>query len=784
MKECFPQGTRVDPIVPQQFLFELNPAESILAPFHDERIAVHLPFCSRPAKAGTFRHESGWDSTRLLWDACPGGEIAGHADLQIDSLPDRFDQLIFCLVIPLRVEVSFKARLDGNWEALGESIEGEGGRAEVTRPLKAGTLTALRIIVRALEEGPNLLLLHWWGVGDSALLRKLEATGLELDGRWDGLLRPEETWGNPEFARGLLFSETDLPILREKANRPTWRKHFEKMEDRARRSLERDPLEDHLGDFLPWCDHRFLRAREHDRKSWMADPVLCALVGLVREDKALIRHALHTLMCFVHTRNWCQSAESRARGCTWDQRCFLEEAATTTCALLYDWLYFALTDRARDLVRTALWDKGLAIIQRDMVKWEYLYSMNQGPWFCRARILAGLVLEPAWPRVRPYTEQALADLQEGMARYILSDGGVDEGVAYFNVTLRAVLPACLAYARVRKRVIHDILPPQLAKSGQFIAIMSSMTPGGALLDGDNAHDRITGDAMAIMAALYPDDVYTRMAAGTLLHRHGETYLRQHMIDGPFAFIAAPDDLPEPTCVVPTFGQLPETGHLTSRRSLGDGTEVRIHLAGCKANASHTHFDKGAVTLELDRTPALIDRGVCRYDDQRSLTLKRTELHNVLAPESPEGTPISQFSATEGIIPSGRGDSTILQATIDLTNVWRGIMVSCIRRVESLSPMEFTIHDEGEFGSPHTLIFHLHTREPWTIDEENRSATLETGDNQVVLHAPWATEIRQYRDGIDHRLEPVWHLECRQAAGDTRFKLSTSFAIGDRHPCPG
>ena len=53
----------------------------------------------------------------------------------------------------------------------------------------------------------------------------------------------------------------------------------------------------------------------------------------------------------------------------------------------------------RDLVRTAIWDKGVSQIQRDMVKWEYVYTINQGPWFCRARILAGLVLEPAWPRV-------------------------------------------------------------------------------------------------------------------------------------------------------------------------------------------------------------------------------------------------------------------------------------------------------------------------------------------------------------------------------------------------
>ena len=182
-----------------------------------------------------------------------------------------------------------------------------------------------------------------------------------------------------------------------------------------------------------------------------------------------------------------------------------------------------------------------------------------------------------------------------------------------------------------------------------------MDPGGVLLDGDNSNDRFTGDAMAILAGLYPDDVYKEMAAGTLLQLRGDTYYRQYMVDGPFAFIAAPDELPEPRCIVPVFGHLPDTGHLTSRRSLPDGTQVRLHLAGCKARASHTHFDKGAFTLELDREPVLIDRGMCRYDDLRSFTLKRTELHNVLAPTSAEGTPIGQMSPEEAVIPEGRGD---------------------------------------------------------------------------------------------------------------------------------
>ncbi len=102
---------------------------------------------------------------------------------------------------------------------------------------------------------------------------------------------------------------------------------------------------------------------------------------------------------------------------------------------------------ARDLVRVAIWDKGLSVIQRDMVKWEYVYSINQGPWVCRARVFGGLVLEPDWPRVKSYIDQGYADLLEGLNTYLLPDGGVDEGLAYFDATFKITLPGLRAYTR-------------------------------------------------------------------------------------------------------------------------------------------------------------------------------------------------------------------------------------------------------------------------------------------------------------------------------------------------
>lgn len=755
-------------------LFELNPAESIFAPFHDGHAASQLPLTVTPGRAANFRRDNFWDSTKARWDDCAAGAVAGSFSLPVAGLPARFDRYVFCVVVPADVTVGFFVCRDGAWAALGAPVRGNSLRMEINLPVGAPA-TAVRAEFTALQPGAQMVSLQWWGVADSALLARLENARPEYDAAWAGLILPEAEWPEVKFARGLLFAEGDLPGLKARAASPTWSGHFRIIEERARQSLARQP-EKEIGDYLPWSDYRYLREREQGLDPWMAEPVLCALVGLVRGDRALMRHALRFLMCFVHTKHWCQSAESRARGSTWDQRCFLEEMAVTTCALVFDWLYFALTERARDLVRVAIWDKGLSILQRDMVKWEYVYTINQGPWFCRARILGGLVLEPAWPRAKSYVEQAHADMQEGMANYILPDGGVDEGVGYFSVTLHAVLSGLLAYARARGMPIAEVLPPRLAHSGHFVAVMSAMSPGGVLLDGDNSNDRFTGDAIALLAACYPRDVYAKIALGTLLQLRGNTYYRQYMIDGPFAFIAGPEEFPEPSCIVPTFGVLPHTGQLTSRREAAPGRPVRLHLSGCKARASHTHFDKGAFTLELDELPVLIDRGMIRYDDIRGFGLKLTHLHNVLAPESAAGAPIGQPLPEVPVIPEGEGDGRRLRARINLSPVWAQVMTRCERAILSDTPAEFTVHDRGELRAPQTLVFHLHTRERWAIDAVQRTATLAVPGWRLTLHAPWAEEIRQREDSIDHRLEPVWHLECRRPPGAVAFDVATRLTL--------
>jgi hypothetical protein len=320
--------------------------------------------------------------------------------------------------------------------------------------------------------------------------------------------------------------------------------------------------------------------------------------------------------------------------------------------------------------------------------------------------------------------------------------------------------------------VKTLLPAHFAATGGFVAALSAVEPGRVLTEGDNTIDLVVGDTIPMLAAIFPGEVYSRVVAACLMQRRPAGYYDQYFFEGVFAFIAGPDRLAPPETIVPTFAVLPQTGHLTSLRRTPAGRSVRLHVVGAKAKASHTHFDKGSFLLELDRTPVLLDRGQVRYDDLRSYTLKRTELHNTLTPVAADGVYANQSGVIEATIPTGEGDERRLRARIDLAHVWRGVLATATRELVADTAEEFQVIDRGELLAPSALAFNLHTRGPWEI--RGREAVLRVEGWELTLRAPWADAITQREDSIDFRLQPVWHLECRLNLAKA-FDLTTSFS---------
>jgi hypothetical protein len=759
-------------------LYPLDPGwtEVIFAPLHDPQIAPELDQSFELVSAKRGRLEPFWCYTVLHWEEAPPGTDAAVYTLRVDIPLAGFDTLLLCLAMPAAAAARVQLRIDGAWCPDTPPVAGTAARMEHAVPLPVGNrLQVVRLWFSSRDSGDHAANLSWIGLANAALQATVLGGRRRYDESWPGLIAPEEKWGEPCFARGLLFSAEDLPALRAKWRLPAWRDHAGRMEAMAESYLRRIPEAD-VHDFLPTNDVRYIRAREMGSTMYCWEAVAVGFVGLMRADHAMIRHALRSLLCMLHTPSWACSAENRLPGSTWDMRCFHEAMAAVAVSLLADWFAYALTPRARDLTLQSLWDKGLAVVERDMMKHAYLYSCNQGPWFAGARLLGGLMLEKAWPCVGDYADRAYADMLRALDGYVQADGGLDEGIGYYGQTMQA------ASAGVGDGRGHRGLDPaaflrqRVLPSDAYVATMSGILPGTAIPEGDCRIELFCGDVIPVMAGFFPDSANAKilspcLAAGSVIEVSGGLTGS----GGILGFIFGPRDIQPPQSIVPCFSVLPASGFLSSYRTEPPGRSMRLHVTGSKARPSHSHLDKSGFVLEIDGRMLLVDRGMLSYSHPEANLLKRSCMHNCLTPVLPDGGYADQLLPSAPILPRGTGDSGSLRAEVDATPAWQGLLSRYARRFESDSIRELVVVDTGELAAPGRIAVHLHS--PFPFEVRGKRAVLAVGAFELQVEAPWAKSMHAGIDSVDLKNRPISHLVLLSPEA-TRFSFTTTIRRAD------
>lgn len=752
------------------FLLDDLGSRHIFAPFFhsDSKVSSDLPLRIETVSASNLRSLVTWDTLQLRWDECRLGEVACRCTWDQCVSIIGYDQLILCLSTGVHKAI---VRVDSaGLENEVFEMSTDGKRGELVIPLSGAEIRSITLDVISKKEGQGVVPLNWFGLGCSARKGVQEEACFRFDKSWPGLLLENVDWSQPRFARGLLFDEAHLGVLRTRKQLPGWEDVFRRLRLDAESWLDYSP-ETQMGRFIPWSDGRYQRESQRSEELFFDGPISLALVGLVDRNPKMIQLALRYLMAFLHTPHWCPP-ENRIAGATWDSKCFQEENTVFHVALLADWLDAGLTRHAKELVRKCIWDKGLAFIERDLMKYEYMWGMNQGAWFCRARIMGGLMLENKWPRMGSYVDRAYEEMTEIMNRYVLPDGGTDEGVSYWGVTMHAVMMGILAFARGRSQEVGGLLPNNFDKVESYLATLSSSEPGCILPEGDTSTSCIPGDAVAILAGLFPGGVYSKLFAGSMREGALGDYMKQYLPSCALSFALGPEDFVCESDVVPVFSVLESTGHLTSKRSV-DGHAVRFHFVGAKAYASHTHADKGGFVLEVDGEPVLIDRGVVRYDDDRSLIMRQTCYHNAITPVMSDESFADQASLKKAVIPVGTGDKKKLSAWIDLSHVWRYKMADCSRSVRSESPFDFRVVDQGQLRKAGRIAFHLQSLHPFEV--ESGEVILRFGGGVLRISTPWSESFESTVDGIDLLYRDVYHATWYSRELDD-FSLETRISL--------
>lgn len=751
-------------------LYPLNPAEAIFAPFHDPLLAGLIPSSFESRHAANARVLPFWCWTVVTWDDCDPRLMAGILEIR-QSLPRRpYDRIICCLTVPSGVTVEVQLlNGQGTWTLAGEPWTGDNQRQEVNVPLPAEEQHGIRLVFGATEPGPKSIGLAWLGVQNSTLCAEIQKQRCRLDPAWDGWIRPPDEWKLDEPHCGLLFAGGHWEELRSKRKLSAWKPTWELLRERATNALKYTP-EEAVTDFLPWQDERYLRARERGRPALYLDGPVLALVGIVERDLTMVRHAVRCLLAIIHARSWACSEECRLPGSSWDIRCFLEEMYSTAAALMFDWLASTLTDRARELFATKLWDNGMAVIERDLAKFEQVHHINQGPWFGRGRVLGGLLLETLWPRMGKYADRACDDLRQDLSSYILPDGGVDEGPMYLALTLEVTLVPIIAYARRRNLSAKELLPEAIGKVGNYFGALACGRPGRFVPDGDCANDEIVADSIAVLAGLYPDGRFNDLFAVSLPKKRPFSYIQHYGGTGLFAFILGPREVP-PSHRLGFGSRVLEHTGIASGRIQANGTSLRWQLNGSKANPHHAHRDKGALLIELDDEPLFVDRGVVRYEDPRVMAMKRADMHNVLVPTKDGVNALDQLVPTQAMIPIVSPDAHTTRVLIDLQAIWADSFRAYRRSFEAKDPSEWSVTDKGELLAVGRVTFHLHSPHPFVQSKGRVFAT--TGSQRVEIFAPWATHVLHTVDLIDCNYQPIHHLQIWSGHA-TRFDLVTTF----------
>lgn len=765
------------------FRFPLDPAfaEFIFAPFHDPEYSDRIPDEIEVGSASGLVREHGWCWTTLSWaDADPANSAFTYRFLAHFSVRHH-DTLIVSLSLPAgaRAEVALLVRGYRRASRWVGGFTGKGHRQELRIPiarllpvpralLGKRQFTGLALRVQTAAGGAGVVAISWAALRDSGLYQRIREQRAHLVPDWSSWVLPQAAWGEQRFERGLLFDADMLAEVRARKSRDGWREHFQLLEKRAGEYLRRNPEAD-WGEYLPNHDIRYLREHEQGRNAYHWEALVVGFVGLVNQDRAMIAHALRYLMCMLHTRHWADSAEHRVPSSTWNQRAFMEEMTTTSVVLLADWFAFALTSQAKSLIRQALWDKGIAPVRRDLMHHEYMHRMNQGAVFCRANILGGLYLEAAWPRAAASVDEAYDWMNGVLDYYIRPDGGIHEGIGYLCQMLTACLWSIIAYSRGRGLDWREQVARRFGSIEPYVRAMSATHPGRAIPAGDCRVEWFSGDAIPILAEVFPGSAYADILRNCLregwVHELTGTLAKSGGLVG---MVYGPAETYESVPAVPAAALLPDSGKL-SLSGESAGLITRFWASSSYRSATHAHHDHGQFWLEVGGDPVFIDRGMVQYWFTDAHFLSRSWMHNVLTPVATDGTFVEQSFADDD--QAMRADLDAGRGSVDIAGngVWRDAMSAYARRFELKLPELVKIIDSGSLKQPGRVAFHLHS--PHAFEVVGKRATLVHKGWSVVVEFPWAVEVVCRQRMSDLLRRPVYHL-CATSAELVDFGVET------------
>ncbi len=719
----------------------INTGEAIIEPFWVPELSGFAKWHVDPGTDHGLSIRQNWSAVDFEWTSKPkeGPALRMSRDMHVDC--SGYDRLLARLAPPKGAVVRVIAQTDRGPRTFVSEPATE-KRAEYALDLGgAQRVETVTLEIEAGDEGPAAGWLRWIGLQNTKRLKEYFARWDFSEISWDAYLQPADY--APRFTPryGIFLTADELTALRTEHERTVKEGGASPYTRRAAMARSYEP-EKGIHEFVDSGGRTSAHSRVRDefQPPLPGGPNL-AIAGLVLRDAETLRMAARSALSLALCEHWETGFMSVLPGSGWDDRAFRRSYTARDVAMLLDLAGEMFTDAGRTYLMRRLAEEGIGPINYVAWRYEYIFHCNQLAYFNTGRMYAYLVLEREWPRVRPYTDLAYRDAIDNLETVIEPDGGSLEGPGYLNPIIRENYNALKHYARARGLKRSELVPAIVQRTADYAAVVASTTADDVIAVCDSGSD-FRGDTLAILTELVPDSYWT-----TLLHKQQVA-----------ANVATPI---KSGPALPAFIMLPEIGYMASTRALGDDL-VKIFVMGNKADAGHTHEDKGSFVLEYAGQAFALDLGIGDYGDPIHVRYKHCQRHNMLVPVGTNERAHPLNPLPFDVKPTGKGDARMFHAQIDATPGWNGYYTKWVRTWDSPKPETLTIRDEYELAQGDAVEFYWQTRLP--VEQTDSGLTIRGDKGMITLTVPPDCTIRFDRLPLaegDHYTRIAIHKDARQ-----------------------
>jgi len=718
----------------------INMAEAIIEPFFDGSLSGLSKWIIEDGASHGLVVRQDWCWVAFEWARRPVNNLPLRMRREVEVVCGDYNDLIVSVMAPPGAVVKLEVQTERG-TVRGRSKRFGSIKQEVTVNLRgASRIQGMTLEIHTRRDGIAAGWFNWIGLRHRRQLKRYEKQWRRFDARWEKYLVPEEFVPAFKPAYGILVTEDETEAVRARHTAMLAAGQVSPFELAGQCAARQAPEESISDSVNFWLDTRYNRVRDHNKILLTHGPNV-AIDGLLRRDPKMLRLAARYALSIAHCEHWDDSFICRLPGGLFDHRCFVQSLCAFDVALILDLAGEMFTGVGREFLMRRLAQEALGTIAYNVWKYDYIHNCNQLAWFTPGRMMAMLVLERHWPRVRPYTEQAIMELQASLENVILPDGGYPEGPMYFRCVGRDGLLPFYLHARARGQDPAATIPQVVRRCAAFGDVVTSTDEDQDVIPACDALGRHELVSQAMLATAMPESAWARMLAhrlppGTLPPYSTEGHV-QAMADLLLTLVIAGRLEKKTLPPAPPLVVMPDLGWAASTRTLNDQS-VKLFIIGNQAGAGHTHEDKGSFVLEFAGETFAMDCGTSDYSSPYANLATQCAWHNMLLPVVDGDRPHPQCPLPHDVKPQCLGDAIHFYATMELTAGWAGFYRRWVRTWNSPAPDHLKITDDYELDGGSAVDFVWLTERDVTV--EGQCITLIGKHGKVTIQAEAGTEV--------------------------------------------